>query len=61
MAHLLQTPQWVVEDMKLVLRAWLSELERVRIGDTGHIPRDRCAFPLDGPDIGPDVPGGGAI
>ncbi len=32
-----------------------------RIGDTIRLPhRDRRALPPDGPDIGSDVPGGGA-
>jgi len=62
MAHLMQTPQWVIEDMLALWRTWNSELERTRIGDTARmLLTDRRALPPDGPDIGPDVPGGGAI
>jgi hypothetical protein len=51
---------WLVDELK---RIYLVEVPAPRYTITASYVRvlpDRRALPLDGPDIGPDVPGGGA-
>ena len=48
--------------LRLVPRnQWVPQPRIMEINMLVGVSRDRRALPPDGPDIGPDVPGGGAI